>query len=209
MNAWFFRAVMERDSNGRCICEAPKKESEVAQALDGGSCAAGCGRRRFPSWCLALASRLTSAVTLWVIRVRRSVAGPTSSVTDMYDARMQRKLALLGGCLEGCGAGNSPGCHPASSAGKSVAAHGTSCRDHGQGPQCLRARRGRPVKATRNREAEGKPPRARTLVAYLSPAFAAGGVGDAAVRRSLASGHLFLLPARSWFESARAPHGRR
>ncbi len=94
MNAWFFRAVMERDEWEMHLREKPKKESEWRRQ----------GRRivrgwmwaaKIPFMILALASRTVSAVTLWLITRSAERCGANVIGELMYD-RMQRKLSLLG-----------------------------------------------------------------------------------------------------------------
>ena len=98
MNAWFFRAVLERDMWEVHLHEKPRRESEWHKQ----------GRRLLSGWMwgakipfifFALASRAVSMVTLWLIQ--RSAARCATNVIgrDMYD-RMQRKLALLGGAWQ-------------------------------------------------------------------------------------------------------------
>ncbi|HRH98856.1 MAG TPA: hypothetical protein PLB55_23145, partial [Prosthecobacter sp.] len=95
MNAWFFRAVMERDSWEMHLSEKPKKESEWhkqgRRVIRGWMWAA-----KIPFMILALASRLTSSVTLWLIQRSAERTGANVIGADFYD-RLQRKLALLGG----------------------------------------------------------------------------------------------------------------
>jgi hypothetical protein len=95
MNAWFFRAVMERDSWEMHLSEKPKKESEWhkqwRRVIRGWMWAA-----KIPFMILALASRLTSSVTLWLIQRSAERTGANVIGADLYD-RLQRKLALLGG----------------------------------------------------------------------------------------------------------------
>jgi hypothetical protein len=95
MNAWFFRAVMERDSWEMHLSEKPKKESEWhkqwRRVIRGWMWAA-----KIPFVILALASRLTSSVTLWLIQRSAERTGANVIGEDFYD-RLQRKLALLGG----------------------------------------------------------------------------------------------------------------
>jgi hypothetical protein len=95
MNAWFFRAVMERDSWEMHLSEKPKKESEWhkqwRRVIRGWMWAA-----KIPFMILALASRLTSSVTLWLIQRSAERTGANVIGEDFYD-RLQRKLALLGG----------------------------------------------------------------------------------------------------------------
>ncbi|WP_395744087.1 M48 family metallopeptidase [Prosthecobacter sp.] len=96
MNAWFFRAALERDEWEMHLKEKPKaRESEWHKQ----------GRRLVRGWMLAarlpfiffaLASRLTSALTLCLIRQSAARCGANVIGTDVYE-RMQRKLALLGG----------------------------------------------------------------------------------------------------------------
>lgn len=94
MNAWFFRAALERDEWELHLNESPKRESEWHKQ----------GRRIMRGWMwaakipfifFALASRLASAVTLWLIQRSAAKCGANVIGADMYD-RMQRKLALLG-----------------------------------------------------------------------------------------------------------------
>lgn len=94
MNAWFFRAVMERDAWEMHVCEKPRRESGWSRmkrrGLRGWMWAA-----KIPFVFLALASRMTSAVTLWLISRSAERAGANVIGEDMYD-RLQRKLSLLG-----------------------------------------------------------------------------------------------------------------
>lgn len=94
MNAWFFRAVMERDEWELQMREAPKKESPWRKL----------GRKFLRGWMwvakipfmlFALASRATSAITLWIIRRSAERCGANVIGTDVF-RRMQRKLALIG-----------------------------------------------------------------------------------------------------------------
>lgn len=93
MNAWFFRAVMERDEWETGLREDSETESKWCNLR----------RRMFRGWMwaakipfmgFALASRLTSAVTLWVIERSAEKSGANVIGQAAY-ARMQRKLALL------------------------------------------------------------------------------------------------------------------
>lgn len=94
MNAWFFRAVMERDAWEMHVCEKPRRESEwrrqKRRLVRGWMWAA-----KIPFMVLALASRTTSAVTLWLINRSAERTGANVIGEDMHD-RMQRKLSLLG-----------------------------------------------------------------------------------------------------------------
>ncbi|WP_395736994.1 M48 family metallopeptidase [Prosthecobacter sp.] len=94
MNAWFFRAAMERDTWEMHLNEKPRRESEWHKQ----------GRRLVRGWMwaakipfifFALASRLASMVTLWVIQRSAETCGANVIGEAMY-GRMQRKLALLG-----------------------------------------------------------------------------------------------------------------
>lgn len=96
MNAWFFRAALERDAWEMHLTEKPKRrESEWHKQ----------GRRLVRGWMLAaripfiflaLASRLMSALTLYLIRQSAARCGGNVIGAEVYE-RMQRKLALLGG----------------------------------------------------------------------------------------------------------------
>ncbi len=95
MNAWFFRAALERDAWEMHLNEKPKREAEWHKL----------GRRLMRGWMLvaripfiffALASRVTSALTLCLIQQSAARCGANVIGTDIY-GRMQRKLALLGG----------------------------------------------------------------------------------------------------------------
>jgi len=94
MNAWFFRAVMERDEWEMKMREAPKKESEWRKMgrkiMRGWIWAA-----KIPFMVFALASRMTSAVTLWLITRSAERTGANVIGREMYE-RMRRKLSLLG-----------------------------------------------------------------------------------------------------------------
>ncbi|WP_395748145.1 M48 family metallopeptidase [Prosthecobacter sp.] len=94
MNAWFFRAAMERDQWEMHLSEKPRRESEWHKQ----------GRRLICGWMwaakipfifFALASRLVSMVTLWLIQRAAERSGENVIGEAMY-GRMQRKLALLG-----------------------------------------------------------------------------------------------------------------
>jgi len=95
MNAWFFRAVMERDAWEMRMREAPKKEppwrKQGRRVIRGWMWAA-----KIPFMVIAVASRAASAVTLWVIRRSAERCGVNVVGVEVF-ARMQRKLALLGG----------------------------------------------------------------------------------------------------------------
>ncbi len=92
-NAWFFRAVMERDAWELHLREAPKKESSWRKLrrtiMRGWMWAA-----KIPFMVFALASRAASSVTLWVITRSAERCGANVIGADMYD-RMQRKLSFL------------------------------------------------------------------------------------------------------------------
>ncbi len=98
MNAWFFHAVMERDEWEMRLREKSRRESEWSRQkrrmLRGWMWAA-----KIPFLLLALASRATSAVTLWVIRRSADRAGANVIGGEMYE-RMQRKLSLLAAAWE-------------------------------------------------------------------------------------------------------------
>lgn len=98
MNAWFFRAVMERDAWEMRMRETPKKEPpwhrRGRQVIRGWMWAA-----KIPFMIIAVASRAASAVTLWVIRRSAERCG-ANVVGPEALARMQRKLALLGGAWQ-------------------------------------------------------------------------------------------------------------
>jgi hypothetical protein len=94
MNAWFFRAALERDAWEMHLNEKPRRESEWHKQ----------GRRLVRGWMwaakipfifFALASRLVSMVTLWLIQRSAERCGENVIGEAMY-GRMQRKLALLG-----------------------------------------------------------------------------------------------------------------
>jgi hypothetical protein len=94
MNAWFFRAVMERDEWEMHLREKPKKESDWHRfwrhVISGWMWAA-----KIPFMVFALASRAVSAVTLWLIGRSARRCGANVIGGESYD-RMQRKLSLLG-----------------------------------------------------------------------------------------------------------------
>lgn len=94
MNAWFFRAVMERDEWEMHLSEKPKKESEwhkqCRRIIRGWMWAA-----KIPFMIFALASRAVSAITLWLIGRSAERCGANVIGEAMFD-RMQRKLSLLG-----------------------------------------------------------------------------------------------------------------
>ena len=95
MNAWFLRAALERDAWELQMNDKPKRESDWHKV----------GRRLMRGWMLAaripfiffaFASRVTSALTLYLIQQSAARCGANVIGADVYD-RMQRKLALLGG----------------------------------------------------------------------------------------------------------------
>jgi hypothetical protein len=95
MDAWFFRAALERDTWEAPLNEKPKRESEWHNQ----------GRKIMRGWMwvakipflfFALASRIVSALTLWLSQRSAAKCGANVIGADMYD-RMQRKLALLSG----------------------------------------------------------------------------------------------------------------
>lgn len=94
MNAWFFRAVMERDEWEMHLSEKPKKESEwhkqCRRIIRGWMWAA-----KIPFMLFALASRTVSAITLWLIGRSAERCGSNVIGEAMFD-RMHRKLSLLG-----------------------------------------------------------------------------------------------------------------
>ncbi len=98
MNAWFFRAVLERDPWEIHTHVSPQREPEWHHL----------GRRLMRGWMwaakipfmvFAIAARLVSAVTLWLIRRSAARCGANVIGTDMY-RRMQQKFALLRGAWE-------------------------------------------------------------------------------------------------------------
>ncbi|OYW29980.1 MAG: hypothetical protein B7Z47_04145 [Chthoniobacter sp. 12-60-6] len=173
MNAWFFRAALERDEWELHLNEKPKRESEWHKQ----------GRKIMRGWMwaakipfifFALASRLASAVTLWLIQRSAAKCGANVIGSDMYE-RMQRKLGLLGSAWKAA----------------EEAPDGASCCHGGEGQgfgACRSWRAGHRAEG-RGRKGEGGG------AGRLSLPFATSGFGDATVRRSLASGHLLLLSA--------------
>lgn len=94
MNAWFFRAVMERDEWEMHLREKPRKESgahKLGRAIMRGWMWAA----KIPFMVFALASRATSAVTLWLITRSAERTGANVIGRGPYE-RMRRKLSLLG-----------------------------------------------------------------------------------------------------------------
>ena len=95
INAWFFRAALERDAWELQLKEKPERESEWrkwGRRMVGGWMLAA----RIPCILFALASRVTSALTLCLIRQSAARCGGNVIGADVYD-RMWRKLELLGG----------------------------------------------------------------------------------------------------------------
>lgn len=101
MNAWFFRAVMERDTWEMKLAKEPKKEP-AWRRLGRRVVGAWMWLAKIPFVIFALASRLTSTVTLWLIRRASERCGCNVIGEDAYD-RMQRKMALLGGAWQAAG----------------------------------------------------------------------------------------------------------
>lgn len=95
MNAWFFRAALERNAWELHLSEKPMRESDwhrhLRRIMHGWMWVA-----RIPFIFFALASRLVSAVTLWLIQRSAAKCGANVIGADMFQ-RMQRKLALLDG----------------------------------------------------------------------------------------------------------------
>ena len=98
MNAWFFRAALERDAWEMHLSEKPERELEWHKQ----------GRRIIRGWMwaakipflfFALASRAVGAVTLWLMQRSAARCGTNVIGADLYD-RMQRKLALLSGAWQ-------------------------------------------------------------------------------------------------------------
>lgn len=101
MNAWFFRAVMERDAWELTLAQKPKKEPGWRRL----------GRRvvrgwmwlaKIPFMVFALASRVVSTVTLWLMARASERCGCNVIGGEAYD-RMQRKMALLDGAWQAAG----------------------------------------------------------------------------------------------------------
>lgn len=94
MNAWFFRAAMERDPWEMQLREVPTKEKpwdkSRRQIIRGWMWAA-----KIPFMLLAFSSRAASAVALWVIKHQADICGSNVIGVEAY-GRMQRKLSLLG-----------------------------------------------------------------------------------------------------------------
>lgn len=98
INAWFFRAALERNPWEIYVNVAPQREDEwhhlVRRFMRGWMWAA-----KIPFMVFALAARLVSAFTLWLIRRSAARCGTNVIGADMY-RRMQHKLALLSGAWE-------------------------------------------------------------------------------------------------------------
>lgn len=164
MNAWFFRAVMERDSWEMHLSEKPKKESEWhkqwRRVIRGWMWAA-----KIPFMILALASRLTSSVTLWLIQRSAERTGANVIGADFYD-RLQRKLALLGGAWKAA----------EQEIQRGVIQHRLPenlsllmARHVAAAAKAKASKRAEAGEAPTEAKAAGKPVKGEALVAYLSP----------------------------------------
>jgi hypothetical protein len=94
MNAWFFHAVMERDPWELRMRDAPRKESKthmIARKV----LRAWMWVAKIPFMLFAIASRLVSTATLWIIRRMAEKCG-ANVIGTAANARMWRKLDLLG-----------------------------------------------------------------------------------------------------------------
>lgn len=98
MNAWFFRAALERAPWEICTHVTPQYEPEWHHL----------GRRLMRGWAwvakipfmlFALAARLLSAATLWLLRRSAAHCGANVLGKEMH-RRMQHKLSLLSGAWE-------------------------------------------------------------------------------------------------------------
>ncbi|MFO1486337.1 MAG: hypothetical protein U1F71_23445 [Verrucomicrobiaceae bacterium] len=97
MNAWFFRAVMERDTWEQPHSRQTVRRKESEWRLQGRRVMCGwMWAAKIPFMVFALASRAVSAVTLWLIDRAAERCGANVIGEDTFD-RMQRKLSLLGG----------------------------------------------------------------------------------------------------------------
>ena len=98
MNAWFFRAALERDPWEVTMRVKPQREPEWHRL--GRSLLRGwMWVAKIPFICFALASRLVSTVALWLIRRSAARCGANVIGAEVF-ARMQRKLDLLGGAWQ-------------------------------------------------------------------------------------------------------------
>lgn len=98
MNAWFFRAALDRDPWEVYTDVKPQRKPEwhhLSRRLMRGWMWAA----KFPFMVFALAARLVSVVTLWFIRRSAARCGVNVIGKDMY-RRMQHKLDLLTGAWE-------------------------------------------------------------------------------------------------------------
>ena len=94
MNAWFFRAALECDPWELSLHLQPQREPEWHH-LGRGFLRGWMWLAKIPFMFFALASRLVSAVTLWLIRRWTACCGANVIGAQVY-RRMQRKLSLLG-----------------------------------------------------------------------------------------------------------------
>jgi len=94
MNAWFFRAVMERDPWELRMRDAPRKESKTHR-ISRKVLRAWMWTAKIPFTLFAIASRLVSTATLWIIR-RMAGKCAANVIGSAANARLWRKLDLLG-----------------------------------------------------------------------------------------------------------------
>ena len=98
MNAWFFRATLERAPWEICTHVTPQYEPEWHQ-LGSRLMRGWAWVAKIPFMLFALAARLLSAVTLWLLHRSAARCGANVLGSDMH-RRMQHKLALLSGAWE-------------------------------------------------------------------------------------------------------------
>ncbi len=96
MNAWFFRAAMEREEREARMSQGPRGKSATANGLLSRLLHAWTWTAKIPFMVLALASRLISLAALWIIR-RQAKRCSANVIGTEETRRMWRKLDLLDG----------------------------------------------------------------------------------------------------------------
>lgn len=94
MNAWFFRAVMERDEWEMHMSQGPRDKESSSNRLLRRLLRAWMWTAKIPFMVFALASRLVSLATFWIIR-RQADRCAANVIGKLETRRMRRKLDLL------------------------------------------------------------------------------------------------------------------
>lgn len=172
MHAWFFRALMERDPWELCMRDAPRKESKTHMIFRK-VLRAWMWTAKIPFMLFAIASRLVSTATLWIIR-RMAEKCAANVIGSAANARLWRKLDLLGDAWQSASQEIRRGGlqhRLPENLSLLIARHVAKTANE---RHAARAEAG--LKSDTDHEKDAKPPKGAALVEHLSPAQPAAAV---------------------------------